>query len=157
MYSSKLFIVVSILSVTLIGSTYAQEQENAQEEVQEQTPTPPKPQEESQESQESQEETQTQSTKYSTEHIFIIFTDSKPDQVIVLDDNGIWMPDVKSIKIEMEIGQQPTCSCVMWSGYYKPSNPFKQTWSLKQARSVDPEKFQSMIDDLQKDPSAISN
>lgn len=91
-----------------------------------------------------------------TDHVFIIFTDSKPDQLIVLDDNGTWMPNVKSVKIEMTIGEAPTCTCTMWEGYYKPSNPITKTWSLKQAQSATPQEFQGMIDSLQKNPSALA-
>lgn len=92
----------------------------------------------------------------STNHVFIIFTDSSPDQIIVLDENGKWMPDIRSMSINMTIGEQPTCTCTMWSGFYKPTNPAKETWPLKQARSATPEEFQQMIDKLQRDPSALA-
>lgn len=91
-----------------------------------------------------------------TNHVFVIFTDSKPDQIIILDENGKWIPDVKSITIEMTIGEQPTCTCTIWSGFYKPTNPTTKTWPLKQARSASPEEFQNMIDKLQKDEAALA-
>lgn len=91
-----------------------------------------------------------------TSHVFVIFTDSKPDQIIVLDENGSWIPDVKSILIEMTIGEQPQCTCTIWSGFYKPTAPTKKTWPLKQARSVTPDEFQEMIDKLQADPGTLA-
>lgn len=91
-----------------------------------------------------------------TEYVFVIFADSSPDKIIVLDDSGKWMPNIKAINIEMAIGKKPTCSCTMWFGYYKPSSPIIKTWPLRQAKSIPPEEFQSTIDNLQMDHSYLA-
>lgn len=91
-----------------------------------------------------------------TSHVFIIFTDSNPDQLIVLDENGKWLPTVKSVTITMTLGTPATCSCTLWNGFFKPTNPAKKTWPLKQARSVPAAEFQTMIDKLQKDELAVA-
>lgn len=88
--------------------------------------------------------------------VFLIFTNDKPENIIVLDATGKWMPDVRSVTINMVLGQTPTCECVMWSGPFKPSNPTKAVYSLKQAKSVTTDEFKQMVDDLQSNPSALT-
>ncbi len=87
--------------------------------------------------------------------VFLIFTNDKPENIIVLDSTGKWMPDVRSVTINMSLGQPPACECVMWSGPFKPSSPIRATYTLKQAKSVTQEEFQKMIDDLQLNPNAL--
>ena len=72
-----------------------------------------------------------------------------------LDDDGEWIPQVKSINIKMAIGEAPVCVCTMWNGFFKPSNPAIAEFPMKQARSVTAKEFQTMIDELQTDPFAI--
>lgn len=93
----------------------------------------------------------------SDSHVFIIIADSSPDQVIVLDANGKWLPDIKSVTFTVTIGEDPTCTCVMWSGFYRPTDPVEITWPLRQVRSVGLTEFKSMIDSLQNDPMALAN
>lgn len=87
---------------------------------------------------------------------FIIVCDSSPNQVIVLDSQGKWLPTVRSAKVEIEIGKPASITCVMWSGQFKPSNPETRTWTLSQMKSVNAQQFQTYVDQLQTNPNAIA-
>ena len=90
-----------------------------------------------------------------TKHIFIIFETTSPNKIIVLDDDGKWIPQIKSVNIKMAIGEAPVCVCTMWNGFFKPSKPAVAEYPMKQARSVTEKEFQTMIDELQANPFAI--
>jgi len=87
---------------------------------------------------------------------FVIVCDSRPNQIIVLDAQGKWIPTVQSATIKVEIGHSPQITCVMWSGLFKPTNPETKVWTLAQMKSVTAQQFQQYVDQLQTDPSAIA-
>lgn len=90
-----------------------------------------------------------------TESVFVVVCDGKPGQMVVLDSNGKWIPNVKNIEIKLEVGQPATITCVIYEGVLKPSNPPVKTWSLSQMKTMSNSEFQKLVDSLQTDPSAI--
>lgn len=91
-----------------------------------------------------------------TEHVFVIVTDSKPDQIIVLDDKGKWISNVREVRLAMNLGSPAQCTCTMWDGFFRPTTPLEQKWPLKQLKSVTATEFQGMIDKLQSDHNAAA-
>ena len=89
--------------------------------------------------------------------VFVIVCDAKPGQMLILDDQGDWMPDAREAKIAVAIGPdaQPSIECTMWTGLFRPTNPLVKNWTVNQIKSVNLVEFQKMVDDLQTDPSAI--
>ncbi len=86
---------------------------------------------------------------------FVVVCDAKPGQMIVLDSTGQWVSGVKVIKLDLEVGQVPSISCIIYEGQYRPSKPTTKTWVLTQIKTVSAADFQQMIDSLQTDPNAI--
>ena len=104
--------------------------------------------------QEATEESKPEEPKAPTiKYVYMIFCENQPDKVILLDNTGKWIPDVKSVSISLEIGKPAKCIATIWKGFYKPSNPETKVWELKQAKSVDSDTFQQYIDKLQSNPT----
>lgn len=89
------------------------------------------------------------------ESVFLIVCDANPDKIIVLNGQGKWIPTVKEAMIKFQTGIKPKITCMMYSGFYKPTNPEVKVWQIAQLKSVTPVEFQQMIDSLQKDPESI--
>lgn len=88
--------------------------------------------------------------------ILVIVCDSNPEQILVLDSDGKWIPSVQSIEVKLEIGRStPKAICTMWSGPLKPKNPEVKIWNLSQLKSVSASEFEQMVDSVQTDPEAI--
>lgn len=98
----------------------------------------------------------TLTTATAQQSAFVIICDSKPNQIIVLDSTGEWLPTVRQAYIAIEIGKPSTIVCSMWSGQFKPTNIASKTWSLSQIKTVSVTQFQIYIDKLQIDPLAIA-
>ena len=93
--------------------------------------------------------------KIESEFVYIIVCDAKPDQILLLNNNGVWLQTVRSVDIKFSIDIPPTVTCTMWSGPYRPTNPEVKIWGLSQIKSVNITEFQDMVDSLQSDPEAI--
>ena len=101
-------------------------------------------------------EESTPSVSTNPKSVFLIICESNPEQLCVLDSKGSWISDVRSAKINFTIGStKPQIECTMWAGPFKPSAPRVSTWDLVQIKSVDQDKFQTVIDSLQNDSSAV--
>lgn len=87
--------------------------------------------------------------------VFLIVCDSDPTKIIVLDNSGKWMNNVKAANVSMKLGQPTSLECIMWDGPFKPSNPSCLTWELLQLQSMSAVEFQKMTDGLQSDPLFI--
>lgn len=89
------------------------------------------------------------------EFVYIIVCDAKPDQILLLNNSGVWLQTVRSVDIKFSIDIPPTVTCTMWAGPYRPTNPEVKVWGLSQIKSVNITEFQDMVDSLQTDPEAI--
>ena len=89
--------------------------------------------------------------------VFVIVCDAKPGQMLILNDQGDWVPDAREAKINVAIGPEakPSIECTMWTGLFRPTNPVIRNGTVNQIKSVNIDEFQKMVDDLQVDPSAI--
>lgn len=86
---------------------------------------------------------------------FLIICDTDPGKFIVLDDAGLWLPDVKSADVIINIGNPATIRCTMYAGLIKPTNPLVRSFMLVQIQSVPLTDFQKMIDGLQRDAAFV--
>ena len=101
-------------------------------------------------------EAQTSVNTADTKTVFLLICESDPQLLCVLDNKGNWINEVRSAKINFTIGEgKPQIECTMWAGPFKPSKPKVITWDLIQIKSIDKQKFQTIIDSLQSDPSAV--
>ncbi len=87
--------------------------------------------------------------------VFVIVCDSAPNKILVLAQDGKWMPSVRSIDIKVAIGEPATITCTMYEGSIKPTTPKVKVWQLSQMKTVPNADFQQMVDDLQTNPDAI--
>lgn len=88
--------------------------------------------------------------------VFIIACDVEPKKIIILDNTGKWLNDVKSVNVIFAGGVPPIVTCTIYRGFVRPTRPEIKTWKLAQFKSVNTEDFQSMIDGLQTDPNAVT-
>ena len=89
--------------------------------------------------------------------VFAVVCDGKPGQMIILDSNGKWVPNVKNIEIKAEIGNQAVITCTIYEGVLKPTRPNVKSWTLSQMKTVTNSEFQKLVDSLQSDPEAIKS
>ncbi len=86
---------------------------------------------------------------------YLVVCDSDPSKIIVLDVTGKWLSEVKTASIVIKIGSPATLRCELYSGSIRPSRPNIMNWDLAQVQSVTNADFQSMIDNLQTDPTYV--
>lgn len=88
---------------------------------------------------------------------FLVICDQAPGQLIVLDDNGNWVPNVKSITVTIAVNGTPELTTIQYAGVIEPTNPKTQKYELAQIKSMPKTEFMAMIDGLQGDPSFVKN
>lgn len=91
-----------------------------------------------------------------TSKAFIVTCDSQPSKTIVLDSDGKWISNVKSVEVKFDIGGSGgIITCVMYDGLIRPTKPTVKSWILGQMKTVPAAEFQQLIDNLQVDPEAV--
>jgi hypothetical protein len=97
------------------------------------------------------------SNLYAQDKAFLVLCDAAPGQLIVLDSQGNWIPDVKSVSITIGIDNKSEMTTVAYVGVIKPTNPKTKTYELVQVKSVSKQQFTGIIDGLQSDPAYVKN
>lgn len=86
---------------------------------------------------------------------FLIINQDNPSQIIILNSQGTWQPNLKNPKITINIGQKATMTCQQYAGPIPPRNIPEVTWTLQQIQSIGNDKFQDYIDNLQNDNNYV--
>ena len=87
----------------------------------------------------------------------MMWCDTQPGRVIVLDTTGKWLSTVESVEIKFEIDGQATIACTMHEGFVKTTKPVVKSFTILKIRTLPAPDFQKLVDDLQTDPNAIKN
>ena len=85
---------------------------------------------------------------------FLLVCDTAPSKIIVLDDNGKWLHRVKEAEIKID-GTTASIRCTLYEGHYRPTSPDIKIYRLSQVKSISESDFQTLINNLQDDPTAV--
>ena len=81
--------------------------------------------------------------------ILLLVNESAPHQVIVYDNAGNWLTEVRSIKLTVDLlGSGIQAECTMWKGVLKPASPKKMNVPVKEIKSITAEKFAERLAEL---------
>lgn len=77
----------------------------------------------------------------------IIFVDGDLSKILVLNDAGEMLPNVRSVYVwTAELRQQFYVECEVYDSWYRPSSPKVVRWTLRSMRAVDEAEFQKIVD-----------
>ena len=77
----------------------------------------------------------------------IYFSDTGGKDVIVLDQNGNYMPDVREVYLWIRVANSvPAVRLYLWKGIYRPSNVRSELWSVRNVKIITAAEFQKLVD-----------
>lgn len=81
--------------------------------------------------------------------ILLLVNESSPQRVIVYDQDGNWLQDVRELKINLAVGGSSiTAECVMWKGALRPVSPKTLSAPVREIKSVVDEAFNEKLEAL---------
>lgn len=83
----------------------------------------------------------------------LYFLETIGKDVVVVDQDGRYMPDVREVYLLVKVGTaQPSAKLVSWRGMYRPSTvkPNEGSfWTVRQIKVVNRAEFQQLVDKLE--------
>lgn len=85
--------------------------------------------------------------------VVLIINSENNSQILVLDNGGTWLSDVREVKVSITIGaailqQKPSVECVMYRGFIRPKNPEIQVFDLESILLADEKEFEEIVNKL---------